>query len=80
MEKLYFDVQNGFLLHRDLTRSTKQGPVQSEVYFSNWRNVDGFMLPCSLTLLIGNVTLVVSVDEIKHNVPIDEAIFQRPVR
>jgi hypothetical protein len=66
------------LLHRDLTRSSKKGPIASEIYFSNWRNVDGFLLPCSLTHLIGNLTLVISVDEIKHNVPIDEAIFQRP--
>ena len=77
-ERLYFDVQNGLLLHRDLTRTGKRGPVESEVYFSNWRNVDGFLLPCSLTHLIGNLTLVVSVDEIKHNVAIDDAVFQRP--
>ena len=78
-EKLYFDVETGLLLHRDLTRSTKSGQVQSEVYFSNWRNVDGFLLPCSLTHLIGNLTLVVSVDEIKHNVALDDALFQRPI-
>ena len=78
-ERLYFDVESGLLLHRDLTRSTKTGPVQSEVYFSNWRNVDGFLLPCSLTHLIGNLTLVVSVDEIKHNVAIDDKIFQQPI-
>ena len=77
-ERLYFDVESGLLLHRDLTRSTSGGPVQSEVYFSNWRNVDGFLLPCSLTHLIGNLTLVVSVDEIKHNVALDDALFQRP--
>ncbi len=79
-EKLYFDVQNGLLLHRDLTRTTKHGPVQAEVYFSNWRNVEGFLLPCSQTHLIGNLTLVVSIDEIKHNVAIDDALFQRPTR
>jgi hypothetical protein len=78
-ERLYFDVENGLLLHRDLTRSTKRGPMESEIYFSNWRNVDGFLLPCSLTHLIGNLTLVISVDEIKHNVPIDETLFQRPI-
>jgi hypothetical protein len=78
-ERLYFDVQNGLLLHRDLTRPSKRGPIESEIYFSNWRKVDGFLLPCSLTHLVGNLTLVISVDEVKHNVAIDDAIFQRPL-
>lgn len=48
------------------------------IYFSDWRNVDGFRLPCTLTQMIGNLTLVITIDEIRHNVAIDEAIFQRP--
>jgi hypothetical protein len=79
-EKLYFDAESGLLVHRDFTRSNTRGPIHSEIYFSDWRNVDGFRLPCSLTQLIGNLTLVITIDEIKHNVAIDEAIFQRPVR
>lgn len=77
-EKLYFDVQNGLLLHREFTRSTKRGAFQFEIYFSNWRNINGLLLPCTMTYLVSNGTMVISVDEIKHNVSIDEAIFQRP--
>jgi thiol-disulfide isomerase/thioredoxin len=79
-EKLFFDAQNGLLVHRDFTRTGVRGPIQSEIYFSDWRYVDGFRLPCSLTQMIGNLTLAITIDEIKHNVAIDEAIFQRPVR
>lgn len=79
-ERLYFDVDNGLLLHRDLTRPTKRGSIESEIYFSNWRNIDGFLLPCSLTHVIDNLTLVITVEEIKHNVAIDDAMFQRPSR
>jgi hypothetical protein len=79
-EKLYFDVQSGLLVQRDLTRPSERGPIQSEIYFSDWRNVDGFRLPCSLTQMIGNLTLVITIDEIRHNVAIDEAMFQRPIR
>ncbi|HEX5965879.1 MAG TPA: thioredoxin fold domain-containing protein [Pyrinomonadaceae bacterium] len=79
-EKLYFDVQSGLLVHRDFTRTSARGPIQSEIYFSDWRNVDGFRLPCSLTQMIGNLTLVITIDEIRHNVAIDEALFQRPIR
>jgi hypothetical protein len=77
-EKLYFDVQTGLLVHRDFTRTSVRGPIQSEIYFSDWRNVDGFRLPCSMTQMIGNLTLVITIDEIRHNVAIDEAMFQRP--
>ena len=79
-EKLYFDAQSGLLVHRDFTRPSARGPIQSEIYFGDWRNVDGFRLPCSMTQTIGNLTLVLTIDEIKHNVAIDDAIFQRPAR
>ena len=79
-EKLYFDVQSGLLVHRDFTRTSDRGPIQAEIYFSDWRNVDGFRLPCSMTQMIGNLTLVITIDEIRHNVAIDDAIFQRPGR
>jgi hypothetical protein len=77
-EKLYFDAQTGLLVHRDFTRTSARGPIQSEIYFSDWRNVDGFRLPCSMTQMIGNLTLVITIDEIRHNVAVDDAVFQRP--
>ena len=79
-EKLYFDAQSGLLVHRDFTRASARGPIQAEIYFSDWRYVDGFRLPCSMTQMIGNLTLVITIDEIKHNVAIDDAIFERPAR
>lgn len=79
-EQLYFDTQTGLLVHRDLTRASSRGPIQAEIYFSDWRNVDGFRLPCSMTQLIGNLTLVITIEEIKHNVAIDDSLFQRPTR
>lgn len=77
-EKLYFDAQSGLLVHRDFTRPSARGPMEAEIYFSDWRYVDGFRLPCSMTQMIGNLTLVITIDEIKHNVAIDDAVFQRP--
>lgn len=79
-EKLYFDVQSGLPVHRDFTRTSARGPIQSEIYFSDWRNVDGFRMPCSLTQTIGNLTLVITIDEIRHNIAIDDAVFQRPIK
>lgn len=79
-ETLRFDVQSGLLVHRDFTRTSARGPIQSEIYFSDWHNVDGFRLPCGMTQMIGNLTLVITIDEIRHNVALDDTIFQRPIR
>ena len=79
-EKLYFDAETGLMVHRDFTRNSDRGPIQSEIYFSDWRTVDGFRLPCSMTQTIGNLTLVITIDEIRHNEFIDEAIFRKPNR
>jgi len=79
-EKLYFDAQSGLVVHRDFTRPSARGPIEAEIYFSDWRYVDGFRLPCGMTQMIGNLTLVITIDEIKHNVAIDDAVFQKPTR
>ena len=79
-EKLYFDAETGLMVHRDFTRNSDRGPIQSEIYFSDWRTVDGFRLPCSMTQTMGSLTLVITIDEIRHNEFIDEAIFRKPNR
>ena len=33
-----------------------------------------------MTQMIGNLTLVITIDEIKHNVAVDDALFQQPKR
>lgn len=79
-ERLSFDALSGLLVQRDFTRQTSRGPVDSEIYFSDWRTVDGFRIPFGMTQLIGNLTFVITLDEIKHNVAIDDTVFQRPIR
>lgn len=77
-ETLYFDAESGLLVHRDFTRPGLRGQVRVELYLSDWRRADGYLLPRSMTQTIGDFTLVYTVEEIKHNVAVDEAIFQRP--
>ncbi|HEV2836611.1 MAG TPA: thioredoxin fold domain-containing protein [Pyrinomonadaceae bacterium] len=79
-DKLYFDVESGLLLHRDLTRQTSRGPVRSQIYYGDWRKVDGVMLPFRLTQTILDRTFVITLDEIKLNAPVEDSVFQRPSR
>jgi len=79
-ENLYFDAESGLLIHRDITRRTSQGSVRTEVYFGDWREVDGVKLPFQMTQSMPNLRFVITLEDIKHNVPVDEAAFQGPSR
>jgi hypothetical protein len=47
-----------------------------EIYLDDWRGVEGIKYPFSLTQSFGKLTLVFTVNEIKHNVPIDASMFE----
>ena len=77
-ENFYFDVDTGLLVRRDLTRPGAKGPVRAEVYFSDWRELDGVKIPFKMTHAMPTVKLVTTIEEVKHNVPVDDALFRRP--
>lgn len=77
-ERWYFDVDSGLLVRRDLTRTTPKGSVRAEVYFHDWRAVDGVKIPFRITQSMPTMKFVMTIEEVKHNVPVDDAIFRRP--
>lgn len=77
-ENLYFDVENGLLVRRDVTRSTPKGSVRAEVYFSDWREIDGVRLPFKITQVLPKMRYVITFEDIKQNIPVDDAMFRRP--
>ena len=77
-DRFYFDVDSGLLVRRDLTRPTAKGPRRAEIYFSDWREVDGVKLPFRMTHSMPTMKFVTTLEEVKHNVPVDDAIFRRP--
>lgn len=77
-ENLYFDVESGLLVRRDVPRRTSKGVVRAEVYFSDWREVDGVKVPFKITQAIQNTKFVITLEDVKQNVPVDDSIFLRP--
>jgi thiol-disulfide isomerase/thioredoxin len=73
-ENLYFDVESGLLVRRDLTRDS----VRAEVYFGDWREVDGVKLPFKITQVMPKMKFVITFEDVKQNVPVDDALFRRP--
>lgn len=77
-EKLYFDVETGLLIRRDAMSAGSAGVGRAEFYFSDWREVDGVKIPFKTTELTPSGTYVYTVEEVKHNVALDEGIFRQP--
>ena len=77
-ESLYFDVQSGLLVRRDLPRQTSKGLGRAEVYYNDWRDVDGVKVPFRIMQALQDTKFVITLEDVKHNVPVDDAIFLRP--
>lgn len=86
-EKLYFNVQTGLLIRRDITiEMPKDGriPVESlvkipaEIYLEDYREIDGIRLPFTIRHSLPGAKTTNKFKEIKHNTPIEDAKFNKP--
>jgi hypothetical protein len=78
-EKLYFDVETGLLVRRDFERVTiDDGIVLYEVDYDDYKDVDGLKLPWTVRRKTPDYTLTYRFTEIKQNVPVEDAKFNKP--
>jgi outer membrane lipoprotein-sorting protein len=78
-EKLYFDAKNGLLVRWDYERITfEDGIIPFEVYFEDYREVDGVKFPFTMRRQTPDYTLTFKFSDVKHNVPVDDAQFAKP--
>ena len=76
MDRVYIDVKT-FLparMNSVQTLGRISGPV--EIYFDDWQEVDGIMIPFSVSQRFPKQTLSFTVKEVKHNVPVDAKVFE----
>ena len=79
VEKLYFDAQNGLLVRWDYERITfEDGIIPLEVYFEDYREVEGVKLPFTMRRQTPDYTLTFKFTDVKHNVAVDDAQFAKP--
>lgn len=78
----FFDASTGLLLRERTTTDTAFVPLQEQIDYDDYRRVDGVMLPFFMRFSdsapYSTSTRVFT--SIKHNVAVDDAIFERPVR
>lgn len=78
LERLYLDAETYLPVRLNTTRNIG-GTVQPvEVYFDDWREVNGIKYPFSISQSSATLKLGFTVKEIRPNVTIDEKIFQPP--
>ncbi len=78
-EKLYFNAQSGLLVRWDYERVTfEDGIIPFEVYFEDYREIDGVKLPFTMRRQTPDYTLTFKFTDVKHNVAVDDAQFTKP--
>lgn len=77
---LSFDAETGLLLRKSETNPTIVGSIPEQVDYEDYQTVDGVKLPMTIKTfsVIGGNTGVRKLTEVKHNVSIDNAIFNAP--
>lgn len=76
--KMYFDATSGLLLRVDAETETPQGKMPTESYFEDYREVDGVKMPFVLKQSSPAINWVLKLEEVKHNVTIEDAKFAKP--
>lgn len=77
-DKLYFDAQTGLLLRMDAVTDSPQGRVVSETTFDDYREADGVRVPYSMRAVVGAATVIMRVEEVKHDVALEDKLFAKP--
>jgi hypothetical protein len=78
VEKWYFDVQTGLLVRSDAERESPQGKMPVEVYFDDYREVDGVKQPFTMRQTTPAFSLSIKLTDVKHNVPVEDSKFKKP--
>ena len=55
-----------------------EGKVPVETHIEDYREVDGVKLPHTVPQVLPAFSVTIKVNEIKHNVPIEDAKFDKP--
>jgi len=78
-EKLFFDIENGLLVRWDMARRVQnRSTVFVKVHLEDYRDVGGVKMPFNIRFAFESFSLRIKVDELEHNIPIDDAMFKKP--
>jgi photosynthetic reaction center cytochrome c subunit len=76
--KLYFDAQSSLLVRVVRYKESALGINPEQIDYSDYRDVDGVLVPFRITLSEPTSSSTIQIDEVQENVPVDDARFSRP--
>jgi photosynthetic reaction center cytochrome c subunit len=76
--RLYFDTQTGLLLRMIRYAQSPLGLNPTQIDYADYREVDGLKVPFRWTVSRPGNRFAIQVEEMKHNVPVDDAKFTGP--
>ena len=79
-EKLYFDAATGLLIRQFVTFRTAMGVIPEVTDFDDYRDAGGLKLPFTISWSRAPFTATQRFSEIKINVAINDAKFERPAK
>lgn len=75
-ERLYLEAQTYLPVRSDTVLNLGAHSATVEIYFDDWREVDGVKYPFFVSHSLPRMTMAFRVTEIKHNVQIDAKMFE----
>jgi len=76
--RLFFDKQSGLLVRLVRFGETALGWLPTQIDYADYRDVDGVKVPYRWTLARPSGRFTIQVNELKQNVPVDDAKFAKP--
>ena len=77
-DKMYFDVRSGLLLRVISHRHSADGYAQTQEDFSDYRSVDGLLLPFTIEQTGGSADFTIHISEMHHGVDLEDSEFAKP--
>jgi len=77
-ETLSFDADSGLLVRSRTQLNGPQGTIDIDTKLSDYREVDGIKQPFTIDQERSDFSFTIKLDEVKHNIPIDDVKFEKP--
>lgn len=82
-ERLSFSTKTGLLVRQESQFETSQGTVKTEARMSDYKAVDGVQFPFALRVKAEapgqpSAEFTIKINELRCNVPVDDALFAKP--
>jgi outer membrane lipoprotein-sorting protein len=79
IDEMYIDTTS-FILKKMIRKTSIDGSeVEVEIYYDDYRNIEGILLPCRIEQRLNNQQgMVINIKEIKINIEVDDKIFEKP--